>query len=247
MPDLRKPVLLLALLLLAGCANIPIQTQPAAIYKEGEEFYGTKHYDDAIAQYKKVRDAYASTELSTSAELRIADAYFESERYIEAASAYDEFRKLHPVHKNASYALYRIALANFNQITGIDRDQTPQKNSVIYFEEFLNKYPKAEYAADVRDKLASVRTQQLQYEQYVARFYYRTDKFNSAIKRLEDALIAFPKDSLHDETLFLLGASRLQSGNQEKAREAFNKLSNDFPNSRFIMDASKLLEKHYVD
>ena len=74
-----------------------------------------------------------------NAELRIADAYFESERYIEASAAYSDFRKLHPVHQKAPYALYRMGLASYNQITGTDRDQTPQKNAVIYFEDFLSQ------------------------------------------------------------------------------------------------------------
>ena len=245
MPASRKIVLPLLLSLLSACANIPIETQPAAIYKEGEGLYESKRYDDAIAQYKKVRDAYASTELSSSAELRIADAYYESERYIEASAEYSQFRKLHPTHPKAPYALYRIGLCNFNQITGIDRDQTPQKNAAIYFEEFLNKYPKSEYTKDVTEKLEAVRSQQLQYEQYVAGFYYRTEKYDAAIKRLEVALTTFPKSPLHDETFFLLGACRLKSGEQEKAREAFNRLSTDFPDSKYIIQAGKLLEKYY--
>ena len=245
MPASRKIVLPLLLSLLSACASIPIETQPAAIYKEGEGLYESKRYDDAIAQYKKVRDAYASTELSSSAELRIADAYFESERYIEATAEYAQFRKLHPTHPKAPYALYRIGLCNFNQITGIDRDQTPQKNAAIYFEEFLSKYPKSEYTKDVTEKLETVRSQQLQYEQYVAGFYYRTEKYDAAIKRLEVALATFPKSPLHDETFFLLGACRLKSGEQDKAREAFNRLSTDFPDSKYIIQAGKLLEKYY--
>ena len=245
MPDSRKIALSLLIPLLSACASIPIETQPAAIYKEGETLYEAKHYDDAIAQYKKVRDAYASTELSSSAELRIADAYFESERYIEASAEYTQFRKLHPTHQKAAYALYRTGLSNYNQITGIDRDQTPQKNSVIHFEEFLKKYPKSEHAKDVTEKLQTVRIQQLQYEQYVAGFYYRTEKYDAAMKRLEDALTAFPNSTLHDETWFLLGACRIKTGDTDKARAAFNRLSTDFPDSKFILEAGKLLEKYY--
>ena len=92
--------------------------------------------------------------------------------------------------------------------------------------------------------LNSVKVQQLQYELYVAGFYYRTEKYTAAIKRLEDALATFPKSPLHDETWFLLGASRLKSGSPEKAKEAFNRLSTDFPNSKFNMDAGKLLKKY---
>jgi len=245
MADSRKLAILILFSLLSACASIPIETQPAAIYQEGEDLYESKRYDDAIAQYKKVRDAYASTELSSSAELRIADAYYDSERYIESSSEYGQFRKLHPTHQKAAYALYRIGLSNYNQITGIDRDQTPQKNSVIYFDEFLSSYPKSEYAAEVKDKRDAVILQQLQYEQYVGGFYYRTGKYESAIKRLEVALLTFPNSPLHDETWFLLGAARLKSGDTDKAREAFNRLSTDFPDSKHIIEASKLLEKYY--
>jgi outer membrane protein assembly factor BamD len=245
MPAARKLALCLTVALLSACANIPLETDPSAMYKEGETLYGDKRYDDAIAQYKKVRDAYASTELSSSAELRIADAYFDSERFIEASSAYDEFRKLHPTHPKTPYALYRMGLSNFNLITGTDRDQTPQKNAVVYFEEFLLKYPKSEYAADAVTKLEDVKGQQLKYEQYVAGFYIRTDKYVSAIKRLEEALVTFPKHPGHDETWYLLGVANVKTGDMDKARTAFNRLSTDFPDSKFITDASKLLEKHY--
>lgn len=241
----RKLTLCLVTVLLSACANVPIETDPNVMFKEGEALYVDKRYDDAIAQYKKVRDAYASTELSSSAELRIADSYFDSERFVEASSAYEEFRKLHPTHTKASYALYRMGLSNFNLITGTDRDQTPQKNTVIYFEEFLLKYPKSEFVADAGTKLEDVKGQQLKYEQYVAGFYYRTDKHASAIKRLEEALIAYPKHPAHDETWYLLGAAHIKTGDMDKARNAFNRLSTEFPDSKFILEASKLLEKHY--
>jgi len=241
----RKLALCFLIVLMSACANVPIETDPNVMFKEGEALYVDKRYDDAIAQYKKVRDAYASTELSSSAELRIADSYFDSERFIEASSAYEEFKKLHPTHVKAPYALYRMGLSNFNLITGTDRDQTPQKNTVVYFEEFLLKYPKSEYAADAGTKLEDVKRQQLKYEQYVAGFYYRTEKYTSAIKRLEDALAAFPKHPAHDETWYLLGAAYVKTGDMDKAKNAFNRLSTEFPDSKFVLEASKLLEKHY--
>lgn len=231
--------------ILAACTSIPMDNRPASVYKEGEEHFAAHRYEDAIAQWKRVKEAYASPELSASAELKIADAYFELERYIEASAAYDEFRKLHPSHEKNPYALYRTGLANYNQITGIDTDQTPGKNAIIHFEDFLKKYPKSEYATEVKDKLEVTVMQQLQHEQYVARFYYRTEKYGAAIKRLEEALAVYPKSPLHDETWYLLGAAHLKSGNAEKAKEAFNRLSTDFPSSKFIVDAGKLLGKYY--
>jgi outer membrane protein assembly factor BamD len=232
-------------LALSACANVPIETRPDALYREGEDLYASRRYDDAIAQWKKVRDAYSSPELTTKAELKIADAYYDAERYIEAAAAYEEFTKLHPTHEKSPYALYRVALANVQQITGIDTDQTPQRNAVTHFEEFLRRHPKSEFAADARKKRDETVTMMLQHELYVARFYYRTGKYVAAAKRLDEALKSFPADMTHDETWFLLGATRLKTGDLDKAKEAFNRLSTGYPTSRFVAEASVLLEKHY--
>jgi outer membrane protein assembly factor BamD len=234
------------LLFLAACATKkPLENRPDVLFREGETFFANRQYEDAIAQWKRVKESYTSPELSTLAELKIADAQFDNKSYIEAAAAYDEFRKLHPTHEKADYALYRLGISHYLQISGIDTDQTPVKNAVLYFEEFLNKYPKSEYAAEVKDKLEVCVMKQLQYEIYVGRFYYRAEKFPAAIKRLEEALVRFPKNPLHDETYYLLGSAYLRNGNQEKARAAFNRLQSDFPTSKYVDEARKVLERYY--
>lgn len=235
---------LILLLFLAGCATTPPPAATTeALFKEGESFYAARRYEDAIAQWKKVKESDSRSELTTQAELKIADAQYADKNYIEAAAAYEDFRKLHPNHEKASYALYRLGLCYFNQISGIDTEQTPVKNAVTMFETFLNQYPASEYAADVREKLEICRTRQLQYEIYVGRFYLRTEKYQAAIKRLEEALAQFPKSPIHDETLFYLGEAYLRSGEKAKGEQVLARLFNEFPSSRYVVDARKLLRK----
>jgi outer membrane protein assembly factor BamD len=236
---------LLLCCLLASCATAKLENRPEVLYREGEELYSARRFEDAIAQWKRVKESYSSPELTTLAELKIADAQFDNQSYIEAAASYEEFRKLHPTHEKAAYALYRLGLCHYSQITGIDTDQTPVKNAVIYFEEFLKRYPTATLAAEVRDRLASCLEKQLQYEIYVGRFYYRTEKYSAAVKRFEEALVRFPKSPLHDETLYYLGSAYLLSGDKEKARQTLNRLATDHPGSRYIDQARHALEKFY--
>jgi outer membrane protein assembly factor BamD len=242
---LRKLSLTLLLCLAACATGKPIETRPEVLFREGEEFMANRRYDDAIAQWKRVKESYTSPELTTMAELKIADAQFDNQSYIEAAASYEEFRKLHPTHEKAPYALYRLALSHYQQISGIDTDQTPVKNAVSVFEDFLKKYPTSEFAAESKDKLELCVTKQLQYEIYVGEFYYRTEKFGAAIKRLEEALTRFPKHPYHDETYYYLGAALLRNGNQDKARAAFTHLQADFPTSKYVNEARKALEKYY--
>ncbi len=240
----RTIVCICLLTLLAGCATTQhAATTPEAQFKEGESLYAARHYEDAIAQWKKVKEGNALPELTARAELKIADAQFANKNYIEAAAAYEDFRKLHPTNEKAPYALYRLGLCYYNQISGIDTEQTPVKNAVTMFESFLSQYPTSEYAADARAKLEDCRDKQLQYEIYVGRFYLRTEKYQAAIKRLEEALLQFPKAPRHDETLFCLEEAYLRKGDKKKGEETFTRLFTEFPTSKYIVEARKLLKK----
>jgi outer membrane protein assembly factor BamD len=234
------------LLALAACATTePAKKDAETYYKEAEEFYANKHYEDAIAQWKKVKETFSSPELTAMADIKIADAQFDNESYIEAAASYEDFRKFHPKHALAPYALYRQGLCNYRQITGIDTDQTPVKNAFTILESFLREYPDDPHAGEVREKLEDCRTKLLQHEIYVGKFYLRTEKYPAAIKRFEEALVQYPNSAFQDETLLYLGKAYMLAGDKVKSREAFNRLSNSFPNSKHIKEAAEFMEKHY--
>jgi outer membrane protein assembly factor BamD len=230
------------LALTAACASAPPVTKSAQSYfQDGETAYAGGHYDDAITQWKKVRESYSSPELTTQADLKIADAHFQNKAYIEAAAAYEDFRKLHPTNEKSAYALYRLCLSHYLQVTGIDTDQTPVKNAVITMESFLSRYPGSEYAPEVKQKLADCRVKQLEYENYVGNFYTRIGKYPSAIKRLSEALVKFPGSPNLDQTLFYLGKAYVKSGDKAQAKTTFQRLATEFPSSPLNKDASKLL------
>jgi outer membrane protein assembly factor BamD len=231
--------------LLAGCATTAPPKKTAEVYfKEGEDAYKAKHYEDAIGQWKKVKESYSSPELTAAAELRIGDAQFENKNYIEAAAAYENFRKFHPNHEKAPYALYRLGLCYYQQITGIDTDQTPVKNAVVTFEDFLKQYPASEFTAEVRQKLADCITKQVEHEVYVGRFYFRTEKYAAAIKRLDECITRYPTSPRLDEALFYLGKAYVLTGDRTKGREALGRLEKEFPASKFLVETKKFQQKY---
>jgi outer membrane protein assembly factor BamD len=229
--------------LLQGCATTIPSGPPDVMFKEGEQSFQKGNYEDAIARWKKVKESYQSPELTARAEINIADAYFLNKDYIEAAAAYEDFRKLHPKHERAGYALYRQSMSHFNQIHGIDTDQTPVKNALVTFQSYLELYPGGEYTAEVTEKIRDCRDKQLQYEIYVGRFYLKTDKYTAAIGRFEAALKAFPELPRCDEVLYYLGKSYQDTEQQPKARDTFERLVKEFPSSRFAGYANKAIGK----
>lgn len=238
--------LLLGTALLQGCSTTQQVHKPAdVLYKEGEQLFQDGKYEDAIAQWKKVKETYQSPELTTKAELNIADAYFLNKDYIEAAAGYDDFRKLHPKHQQADYALYRQGMSYFNQINSIDTDQTPVRNAQVTFESYLKLYPEGSKLHEVQDMNRECRDKQLQYELYVGKFYLKTDKYKAAIGRFEESLKAFSDAARRDEVLYYLGRAYLEDGQKTKGREIFSQLAKEFPGSAFIADANKAMDSYF--
>jgi outer membrane protein assembly factor BamD len=231
--------------LLQGCSTPQINKPTDVLFKEGEQFYQNGNYEDAIAQWKKVKESYQSPELTTRAELGIADAYFLNKDYIESAAAYEDFRKLHPSHPQAGFALYRQGMSNYNQINRIDTDQTPVKNARTVFDSYLVLYPAGEQTKEVAEKIVECREKQLAYELYVGKFYLKTGKLTGAIGRFENALKTFADLPQRDEALLYLGRAYLESGEKAKGREVFGKLFKDFPASQYINDANKAMDKFF--
>ncbi|CAH2032387.1 outer membrane protein assembly factor BamD [Trichlorobacter ammonificans] len=235
-------VLVLLSLLFSGCAGTPKPEKTAEqLYAEGEAAFGRSSYERSIELWKQVRESFPGPELASKAEIGIANAYFLNGDYIEAAAAYEDFRKLHPTHELAQFALYRQALASYNLITGIDTDQTPTKNALALFESFVRQYPKSEYVAKVQEKIADCRGKLAQYEIYVGRFYYRTDNYKAAAARFELVLVNFPDYTGHDETLLYLGKSYRELKERERMRTILSRLVREYPASPHLGEARKLL------
>lgn len=230
------------LLFLQGCATTPkADPSPEQLYAQGETAFQKSRYEQAVELWKRVREAFPEPELAAKAEIGIANAYFLNNDFIEAGAAYEDFRRLHPTHDLAQFALYRQGLSSYNLINGIDTDQTPTKNALTLFETFVRQYPKSQYVSKVQEKITDCRSKLAQYEIYVGRFYYRTDNYKAAIGRLEKVLVDYPDYIGHDETLYYLAKAYLEDKQVDKMQTTCSRLIREYPSSKYLGDARKLL------
>jgi len=228
---------------LQGCATAPENKPPEELYQEGEQSFQQSKYNEAVTSWKKVKESYKSAELTIKAEIGIADAQYLDQNYIEAAASYEDFRKLHPKHALADYALYRQGLSYFKQINRIETDQTPVRNARAMFESYAKSYPAGAYIKDAQQKISDCRSNQLQYEIYVGHFYLKMEKYPAAIARFEEALKNFPGLLHTDELLYYLGTAYGGSGQKEKCRETFDRLAREFPGSSYLAEVRKSADK----
>lgn len=241
----RRIALVLTISVLAvSCSNKDLKVPPETLFKQGEDLYARERFEAAAEKWRAAKDGTSSQILKLAVELKLADALYNDENYIEAAAEYENFRKLHPKNQKASYALFMMAMSNLKQSEKIDIDQTPVNNAALLLETFLKEYPESALQQKARETLAECKTKQAAYEIYVGRFYYRTDKYQAAIGRFTEAVEKYPANPRRDEALFFLGNAYLRNGDTTQANKSFSRLVAEYPKSEFVNKAKKLLSKN---
>lgn len=243
----RRYLLLCSVLVLAACApaRIPPPKTAQSYLSEGEAYYEKGLYEEAIASWEKVRESYHSPELNTVAELKIAEAHFNAEHFLEAAAAYEDFLKQHPGHEKAPEVLYQLGMSYYNQILAVDRDQTATRNALITFQNLTKRFPDHPRSEEVRPLIRNTNDKLAAHELYIGDFYLRTGKYQSAIQRLKGLFREYPDYSERDKAYFILGQAYMKSGLKKEAKDAFNALYRDFPKSEYIIPAQKAFEKNF--
>jgi len=176
--------------------NKKIDGTPDVMADKGLTDLQKKKYQDAIDNFKTVRDKYPYSDQAMLAQIKLADAYFYDKKYDEALQAYKEFEKLHPTNKAMPYCIYREALCFYMQRSTIDRDQTFTTKAMDEFSRLKKKYPQCEYLPKVEELSAKCRQDLAEHEYYVAQFYFKTGHYQAALGRyqaLADEYPDFPK------------------------------------------------------
>jgi outer membrane protein assembly factor BamD len=247
-------LVLLLLGLLPGCAGKKgkglktVEGNPEVLYKQGLVLFNSKHYKDALEKFEQIKSNFPdSPPFTIWAELKAADTHFFRKSYVEAAVAYEEFKKVHPTFEEITYVQFQIGMSYFSQMTTPDRDQTLTKKALSSFEYLIASYPPNLFTEKAKDKVEVCKRQLAGHEFFVGQFYYRHEKFQAAAIRFEGLLEKFPKWRDEDKVLLSLGKSYVELNQGEKARQTLVRLVNDYPRSPSAKEARKILGKGLIE
>lgn len=222
----RRPVLVallagllcLAMGLASGCASKTAtfeDVKPAdELYLKGLELLEGRrilwlftliNYDAAIESFQAIIDNYPYSDYEEKAQLKIADAYFDDERYEEALAYYQDFADLHPQHKSVPYTLLRAALCHFNQIESIDRDQSSTNEATAALEKLIRDHPYAPETREGEEMMVNLRTRLALNMLHIADFYLDRTHWQSAAARYRRVLDEYPGLGLDARALYRLG------------------------------------------
>lgn len=208
--------------------------------------------EDCIAAepaFREVRRTYPYSRYAALAELRVADCLMIEKKYPEAISAYGRFVRFRPSHAQVPYARFKVAEGYYQQIPddfflsppSYELDQAETEEAMIQLRRFLLDYPEHEKVDEAREFLTKALDSLARHELYVAEYYLNRDHPEAAVIRLNTLLEAYQESSLVPEALLLLGQVRIDRDEVDEARVVFEKVREDFPDSRFSAQAEEYL------
>lgn len=209
--------------------NVDIDSAERA-FKDAKEYEDDERYEEALRRYDEIKNKFPYSKYSKESDLRIADIYFKKEEYASAALSYSNFKYLYPNHPEIPYVSLQLALSYFNQLPStIDRDLSKGSLAIQEFNLVLDKYPGTEFAKTAQEKKKATLDMLAEKEAYIANWYFKKEKYLSAMRRYE-GLTKMPAPAKLTSEAYLKGAiSALEIGEVGKGKEFLNQLSKKFP------------------
>jgi outer membrane protein assembly factor BamD len=235
----------------SGGGSVSYRETARSNYDKGLAELKDENYPEAIKYLSYVKSKFPFSRYATLAELRIADAHFAQDKFLEAIDAYKLFMKFHPTHPEVTngYVAYRIGEGFVQQIPSDwflvppshEKDQGATRDALRELQGFLRLYPQSKYLDKVRALYRSCLRKLADHELYVARFYLENDKPRATILRLETLLSRYPDAGVDPEVMLLLGQTYLKLEQRQKARETFANLIRKYPTDAYSAKAKLYL------
>lgn len=224
-----------AALLLFACsgAEKKVTQSDAELLQQGEEALAKKDYEKAQTLFKQLMSQYPASEWIPRAQLNLARAYYEDEKYVEAKAEYQKFLDLHPRHPQADEAHYYLGLTHFAELNSKDRDPMTAQRAVTEFQTVLRDAPDSRFAADAKERIGVCQLRMAEHEYFVGRFYFRKGKYRAASWRFQYLISHYPGTRMEEKALYYLGESLYKLKEGEAAGSAFQQLMDRFPNTEY--------------
>lgn len=237
----------------SGLDSVKYAVAAEGNYERGMAALARKDWEAARAYFIYIRDHARFSKYATLAELRLADAEFGGEMFIEAIEAYRAFIRFHPTHEEVvnGYAAFRIGDAYAKQLVGdswimppsFEMDQTAVEEAGAEMQDFVKKYPASPYLAQAQKVLAEVAKRQAAHEWYVANYYWKKDKAMATVLRLRRLLESFRGVGYDEEALWLLGRAYVAANLPDRARLAWSELVEKHPTHKHASAAKAALTR----
>ena len=219
------------------------QTQSVdALYNEAASALDKEEYIRATRLFQQVEQQYPYSKWATKAQLMAAYAAYQNDSYDEAIFAIKRFIELHPGNDDIDYAYYLKALAYYEQISDVVRDQQMTVEALKSFDALITRFPNSQYTRDSKLKRDLTLDHLAGKEMGIGRYYLKRNQINPAINRFLPGIKEYQTTTHVPEALHRLVEAYLTLGLRDEAVKIAAVLGHNYPGSQWYEDSYKILD-----
>ncbi|EJF89057.1 outer membrane assembly lipoprotein YfiO [Bartonella tamiae Th307] len=255
--DISKKIcvglMLVSVSLLAACSNkdddldlsayVETIDPPDVLYNQALANLEDGRFGEASKKFETIDRQHPYTEWARKALVMGAFTNYRQGNYDEAVNMAKRYLALYPTSEESAYAYYIIGLAYFRQIPDITRDQKDTKRAVAAMQEVVDRYPDSEYVDDARTKIRFGREQLAGKEMQIGRYYQERKQYLAALKRYRNVVEEYSNTNQVEEALYRLTEANYALGLTSEAQTAAAVLGQNYPESKWYLNAYNLLRK----
>lgn len=245
-------VTVMAALVVAGCGMFnKDKTEPEELsaeehYLAAKQALAKESWASAIERYGILEATYPYGQYAEQAQLEMAYAYYKNDDPVSALATIDRFIQLHPTHEHLDYAYYLKGLIYYpNEDPGlVDKlftandpttsDPGSVEDAFEAFRALVSRFPNSRYAADARERMATLLDIMARHDINVASFYMRRGAYVAVVNRAKYVIEHYQETQSVEDALALMAEAYMKMGLSELAVDALRVLELNFPQSAHL-------------
>lgn len=221
-------------------------------YNKAFTQYQNENYSQAVDAFETVISIGRGTSIGQDAQFYLSESYFNSERYLLAASEYQRYVQFHPNSERRQEAEYKESLSYYYLSPRYRLDQSYTNQAINGFRLFISRYPDSEYSVQAADYINELIDKLAMRDFNAAEFYMRTDRYDAAAIYYNQVIDRYPGSSSAELSLvkqieaYVLYAENSVPARQEerfeKALDSYNTYLQLFPQGKNRSKAEDLYD-----
>ncbi|HHE37525.1 MAG TPA: outer membrane protein assembly factor BamD [Candidatus Cloacimonetes bacterium] len=239
------PLIFLILLLGACSSNKAFDAMPVAEkMRIGNELFGRKKYNKAIPYYTAV--AFEKNSAYTAeAQARIADCYFNQNKFIDAIFEYEELIRIFPDYEDINLAYFQIGVCHFERSLSPHYSQEETNSAIASFERFIEKFPFDHKKSEAIEYINKCHYKLLEKKYYNGYAYYKMYDYSAALMYFDEIIELGNINELDKKSLYYAARIYIVRKDKDNALKMSEKINARYPDSKEAHKINKLVEKKF--
>jgi outer membrane protein assembly factor BamD len=222
-----------------GSGKVDYSVSAQQNYERGLAELEEEDWIAAAKYFSFIKARFPYSKYAVLAELRLADAEYGADHFLQAIDAYKQFIKFHPSHEMVQngYCSFRIGEAYVQMLPddmwilppAHEKDQSASMDAHRELTEFSRKYPRSPHQPKAKKLLIRVNKKLAGHEMYVAKFYWKNDRPMGTVLRLRRLLERHAGAGYDQEALYLLGKAYMEIDEPKRAQQVWQRLVKEYP------------------